>query len=365
MKRPRIPAFRVLALVALLGCAGSWSEAANPLAGLQPGWNRIPGAAGTGCAQDSTYAFYVRPGDSRRLMIYFDGGGACWDNRTCDLQERYFTRQIDSSEDRPAELAGILELSNPRNPVRDFTIAFAPYCTGDVFLGTRTVTYGGPDTRPPEPRFQIRHQGAANAESVLRWVFDHVTAPDLVFVTGGSAGAVATPFYASRLAVHYPRARVVQLGDGAGGYRAPAVPAILAHWGAVQLLRQEPAFRALDTAALNFETLYVVASRTTPHVTFAQFNTSEDAEQLGGLSLSGVRGIPLEQLLRDNFTDITRANPRFRTYTGPGQVHTILRRPEFYTLVVDGVSFRDWVARLLEGGQVRNVGQNLLSGGSH
>jgi hypothetical protein len=83
------------------------------------------------------------------------------------------------------------------------------------------------------------------------------------------------------------------------------------------------------------------------------------------LSLTGVRGIPLEQLLRDNFADITRANPRFRTYTGPGQEHTILRRPEFYTLVVEGVSFRDWVARLLEGKQVPNVGQALLSESGH
>ena len=41
-------------------------------------------------------------------------------------------------------------------------------------------------------------------------------------------------------------------------------------------------------------------------------------------------------------------------------MHTILRRPEFYSLTVDGVAVRDWVADLLDGKRVSDVGQSLL-----
>jgi hypothetical protein len=46
-------------------------------------------------------------------------------------------------------------------------------------------------------------------------------------------------------------------------------------------------------------------------------------------------------------------------------MHTILRRSEFYNLSVDGVAVRDWVADLLEGKRVADVGQSLLTGSSH
>jgi hypothetical protein len=84
------------------------------------------------------------------------------------------------------------------------------------------------------------------------------------------------------------------------------------------------------------------------------------ARRLLQLALLGVRGVPLQQLLSSNLADIRNANPRFRTYTGPGQEHTILVRPAFYTLAVDGITFRDWVAGLLTGAEIQDVGQALL-----
>jgi hypothetical protein len=42
-------------------------------------------------------------------------------------------------------------------------------------------------------------------------------------------------------------------------------------------------------------------------------------------------------------------------------MHTILLRPEFYTLTVDSVGFRDWLAGLLDGAEVKDVGESLLA----
>jgi len=107
---------------------------------------------------------------------------------------------------------------------------FVPYCTADVFLGNHTVTYATPATDSGPPRsIGIQHWGSADADSVMNWVYAHFQGPALVFVTGSSAGAIPSPLYASRVAQHYPKARVVQLGDAAGGYRAKAINDILKH----------------------------------------------------------------------------------------------------------------------------------------
>ena len=294
-------------------------------------------------------------------MIFFEGGGACWNSQNCDVHgQPTFDPQVDST-DHPSRQGGILDLTDARNPVRDYSIVFVPYCTADAFLGARTVSYSVPDTtRAPPVRFQVIHSGRANARWALAWVYAHFANPSLVFVTGSSAGAIPTPLYASLVARHYPRARVVQLGDAAGGYRAPVIPEILALWGATGALKPDPAYRGVDSATLTFETLYQVAARTTPRVSFAQFNSAEDNVQLSFLRMLGVRDVPLARLLAANHADIRRTHP-LRTYTAPGHMHTVLLRPQFYTLAVDGIAIRDWVAGLLEGKSLSDVGQSLLA----
>ena len=355
---------RGLAFVALLSIACTRQQPEpqeDLLSGLAAGWNRIPGPHGTGCSHDSSYVFYVKPGASDRLTIYFQGGGACWNGGTCGLNgQPTFDPQVDST-DAPANFNGILDLANPVNPLRDHSIVFVPYCTADIFLGNRSVTYSAAATAgTPVRSQQIQHWGSANADSVMNWVYSHFRDPALVFVTGSSAGAIPSPLYASRVAEHYPDARVVQLGDAAGGYRAKAITAILAGWGATSALLTEPAYRGVDSSTFNLETLYIVASRATPRVTFTQYNNAADGIQVIFLELLGVKE-PLPRMIAGNLADIRAANPQFRAYTAPGDMHTILLRPEFYTLTVDSVAFRDWLAGLLDGAEVRDVGESLLS----
>lgn len=321
------------------------------------GWARIAGSRGTGCAHDSSFAFFVHPGHARRLLVYFQGGGACWNGANCDVRERpTFDPQVDSTDD-PTHALGILDLTNPTNPIRDYSMVFIPYCTADLHLGAREVSYTNTVVPGARRTYRMRHSGAANAGSALAWVYEHFDRPEVIFVTGSSAGAIPSPVVAAQIARHYPRARVVQLGDAGGGYRAPAIPGILARWGATQVLRREPAYRSLDAAALTFESFYVVAAQAAPGVRFAQYNNVEDKTQLFFLEQLGVRDARLSVLLAQNLADIRRANPQFRSYTAPGKAHTILLTPQFYALTVDGVTIRDWVAALLDGRAVRNVGK--------
>jgi hypothetical protein len=332
-----------------------------PIVGLQTGWNRIDGGPGTHCAGDQPFAFFARQGDPRRLMIYFQGGGACWNSSNCDLRGKpTFDPWVDST-DSPAHAGGIFDLANASNPVRDFSMVFVPYCTADLHLGARTLTYYTTSVAEAARDFTIHHAGAANVSNVLEWVYASVARPELVFVAGSSAGAIPSPMYAAQIARHYRQARVVQLGDAAGGYHASAIPGILARWGAMEMLRRDSAYRAVDSAAMTFETLYIVSARQVPRATFAQFNTAEDGTQLAFLEQLGERGVPLPSLLAFNLNKIRNQNLAFRSYTAPGSLHTILQRPAFYTLTVDNVRVRDWVAALIEGRDVPDVGNRLLS----
>lgn len=341
--------------------AAAWYDTIRPLATLSKGWNRIPGRFGTGCAHDSTFAFRVRPGLPDKVMIFLNGGGACWRAQECDPRGKpTYTMTSDSANDASVR-SGIFDVANPANPLRDFTMVFVPYCTGDVHLGTREVEYESHDARGAPRTFTVRHGGGANVEAVLDWVYTNLRSPRIVFVTGVDAGAVPSPVIAAKVARHYPRARVVQLGDAAGGYHAASVPHLLAGWGATEYLQDDAAFRSLDSADFSFERLYVASARAAPRIHFAQVNTVEDATQFYFLSLLGIRGTPLVKLLATDLAEVRAGVPWFRTYTAPGKVHTILRSNAMYSTTVDGVLFRDWLEGLVNGERVDDVGEKLLA----
>lgn len=331
----------------------------RPLATLDKGWNRIAGREGTGCAHDSTFAFRVRPALPDKVLIYLNGGGACWRAQDCDPKGRpTYTTKVDSANDASIR-QGLFDVSNDENPVRDFTMVFVPYCTGDMHMGTRTVDY---ETRGSTPReFSIRHQGAENIDAVLDWVYTNVRAPRIVFVAGSSTGAVATPVIAAQVARHYPRARVVQLGDAAGAIRSDSVPQLFAQWGAMERLWSDAAYRSIDSASFSFRRLYLSAAKSAPRVRFAQYNSADDATQLAFLAQMGTKVTSVSRLLSLTLEQIHDGTPWFRSYTAPGRTHAILRSNALYTTTVGGVRLSEWIGSLVNGDPVDEVGASLLS----
>jgi len=314
----------------------------------QSGWERMEGGPGTTCALGSPFSFWVHRGSSERLAIYLRGGGACWNKATCDPNDQ--PTYVSTVDDQDAPAGGLMELENPANPLRDFTVVYVPYCTGDVHLGSRDVTYTG--------GLAIRHRGRANVEAALGWAFRSVTAPGVILVAGESAGALPSPVYALAMARRYPNARIVQIGDGAGAFR---VAAALTHWGAVDALKHESAFATIDPAAPSYLALYELVAQAMPRVQLAQINSAEDSVQRRFLELRGNPDTRVAVWLGRNMAELRHSIPGFRAYSMPGTGHTVLRRPQFYTASVDGVPLRDWVAHLLAGQEVTDVGETLLT----
>lgn len=333
-------------------------DTVRSLASLDRGWNRIPGRDGTGCAGDSTFVFRVRPALPDKVFIYLNGGGACWRAQDCDPKGRpTYTTNVDSANDASIR-QGLFDVSNDDNPIRDFTMVFVPYCTGDLHLGARTVDY---ESRAGARTFSVRHAGAENVAAVLDWLYASVHAPRIVFVAGSSTGAVATPVIAAQVARHYPRARVVQLGDAMGGIRSDSVPQLLAAWGAMDELWKDAAFRNVDSSAFTFQRLYTAAGRSAARVRYAQYNTVDDATQLALLAQMGTKPAPTARFLARNIEQLSDAVPYFRSYTAPGRTGAVLRSNALYTTTVGGVKLSEWISSLVNGESVDDVGSSLLA----
>lgn len=332
------------------------TAAAEPLGDLADGWNVIEPGGDTICSDGSEYRFFVRPGDPDKLVVYFQGGGACWFGRNCDphLDPSY---KPAVAVDELTRYRGIFDFEHRENPFADHSFVVAPYCTADVHLGDNVATYRAPATEDHAAHdVTIHHRGVANAEAVLDWTYEHFD-PAEIFVTGSSAGAIPSPYYAWQIAEHYGDARIAQLGDGAGGFRRSGDVnlARMEQWRTLEHLRRHDEFADMPPEDFTYEHLYVAAARRFPGITFAEYDTAEDEVQKRFLVMGGRETETLLELLQANHADVRREVDNFRTYIAGGDSHTILARPEFYRFEVAGRRVRDWVADLAAFRNVEDV----------
>jgi hypothetical protein len=104
----------------------------------------IPGAA---CLDGSETGIAINPAPtpSDDLLIFMEGGGACWDGTSCwgPVSTSFYVAtgygSLEYATDPQAALY-ILDRSNAANPFKDMNMVFIPYCTGDVLAGDRVTT---------------------------------------------------------------------------------------------------------------------------------------------------------------------------------------------------------------------------------
>ena len=70
------------------------------------------------CAFGQPYSFYFKPGKSKKLIVFLNGGGACWDYNTCASPLKAeilstFVPDADISANDPNLRGGILDVKNP------------------------------------------------------------------------------------------------------------------------------------------------------------------------------------------------------------------------------------------------------------
>jgi membrane associated rhomboid family serine protease len=168
------------------------------------------------CGDGSQFCFYFsrppqRALDGDRLIIELMGGGACWDADTCGQQADYLSLsdQLDDALGRSCQevQAGLQQGDGGTaanmlcsgtlgsTDMTKYNTIIIPYCTQDVHIGDRTLTYNDGTT--------VHHHGAHNVMSVLQWVYRNFPRLQHAVVTGCSAGGTAVPVVQALLDKQY------------------------------------------------------------------------------------------------------------------------------------------------------------------
>jgi hypothetical protein len=380
---------------------------------MSPSCSSCPGLPNT------PYTFFVRKGTVDKVLIYFNGGGACWDSMNCiewpyvyavlktiDPNTKvssaltynpYITESVSSGQlydGATPDNTGIFDFTNPKNPFKDWYVVYLPYCTGDLFWGAKDNAY--PDTvgyfgGVPQT---IHHRGFVNFQAVLKWVRDNFKAPLHVFVTGSSAGGYGAMMNYPFIRKAFPLTRVDMLSDAAMGItQDPYDP--LNNFNAIAnnvWNVQYPTWIFPDGVLdLTSEDLYMNIAAEYPLSKLAEYTAAYDSTQswfyhlqldnnvenpyswydytgtfsgygVGIYDASGIWNIIMNQFVHD----IAATSPNYRYYMAKGTVHTILKRPEFYTeSSAGGVYFYQWLTSMVNnpfgvfGGPLQGIWQNL------
>lgn len=317
-------------------------QAVDPAAA---GWERIVPGGDCQCADGSEYSFYARQANPNKVVLFLDGGGACWSAETCapDSDNEYQTT-VDAPNGE-----GVFDFADERNPFADYSFVFVPYCTGDVHLGDATTEYA--------PDLTVQHKGYVNGTAAL----DYLTAtfPDAtdVVVIGVSAGSVAAPLYAGLVSDRLPDANITAVADSSGAY--PDLPELNARltaaWDTADAIPPWPENAGLTAEQWSVARLFIQSGRHDPDITFARYDHAYDERQASDPVLAGVSVDDLLALVDANEAQIEDAGVNLHSFTAPGDDHVVFDNESFYSETVNGVALVDWVTKLLEGEPVDDV----------
>lgn len=157
-----------------------------------------PGAV---CSNGSPYKFFVNFSEtSENVIIFLEGGGACWDYASCTgtgirsaanrngLPDSHATALTNmGGVNIPADAVYPLLNANPAvSPMAGWNKVFIPYCTGDVYSGDKVVTYSDPNGVEPDVEFHhVGHRNILRTVELLSTMFESIPK---MFVSGCSAG---------------------------------------------------------------------------------------------------------------------------------------------------------------------------------
>lgn len=178
---------------------------AIPAAAPYDAWTFVP-TPDARCADGSPTGFAVSPHlGSDRLLILVRGGGVCWDYQHCVgnptpvYLDGYGPAQFDAERAAGWLDRGILDRSDPTNPYRDANLAYVPYCTGDLHLGTNVTTYASPSGAA----VAIHHVGSTNIAVFLRRLVPTFAGVGTVAVAGYSAGGFGATWNLPQIATAF------------------------------------------------------------------------------------------------------------------------------------------------------------------
>lgn len=271
-----------------------------------------PGGASRCISEDQPeYSFIVIPGDADKLLVYFEGGGICFDGKSRTV--RLCPDKVgDTKVDGQSVGHGLLRRDSERNPFRNYTVVVAKYCSGDLYLGDLKKPYG-----------EVR--GIPNARATIEWARKQADPWDKLVLSGQSAGGIGMHIWSRTLlrTLRHNHAAVI-IDSFIVGIFPVAVQRMLSdHFDFCASHLLSPADEA-DCKSGDFmvQQALVTAMDEFPNVAFALVNSKTDATQLWMYNvvtttlLEGIHWISPDDLYRRFLTQLEYFNtrPNFVSY---------------------------------------------------
>ncbi len=307
--------------------------------GLEPSCSNAPGTV-------PNFSFFAKKTETSNLVIFFQGGGACWHENNCINDPTYTNAQLEIIQAFQINyFNGILNKYNSANPFSDWNFVYIPYCTGDLHTGARDTTY---------EKDEIRHRGFVNFQLVMKWISINIKNPEKIFVAGSSAGAYGAALNFPYIKDKYPDATIYVLGDAGNG----VIPgSFLATADSAWDIQFHSVFGP-NPLQLSVSAIYSIIASTYSDTIFAQFTNAWDGTQSYFYNVmlnidtpalwddySGVQ-CDWNSNLYALLEDVTE--PNYRYYVASGDSHTILLDGALYTDNSGGLIFVDWLSAMLE-----------------
>jgi hypothetical protein len=288
-----------------------------------------PAQEGPICLRGTQYQVNLRRGTSNNVLLYLEGGGACWNYATC------WVSPLAKLTAGSATGVGVLEAGNPDNPFRDWNVVYASYCDGSVFAGDNIATYNGNRTY---------HHGLFNLSAAVTLMQREFPAPDRIVVSGSSAGGFGTYTGYGVTRVAFPDTPILVFDDSGPGLQNPADPNAtaqrIANWHYTDIIPS-----SCTSCSMQLTYLTGWALDRDPTLRVAYFDYLQDGVLRFFLNLGAA---DFESLLRSVTGDVQAQHPdRFKRFFQQGELHTVLELPTFYTEELNGITVRDWTAAFL------------------
>jgi hypothetical protein len=300
---------------------------------------------------------------STKVMIFLQGGGACFDSLTC------LANPANASGQKAAVTTGVFDRTNAANPVKDWNLIFVPYCSGDTFMGTNDA--GMIDGVATPQHFM----GRKNMEKFLNRIvptFPKATQVLLTGVSAGGFGAASNSYLVQRAFGDVP---VTMVDDSGPPMSSKYIPSCLQSkwrttWGLDGSILADcgAACPNKDDYTLDY-TKFVLAlgDKRPTKVLNGLLDSNNDGviTAFYGYGQNNCMGslatpVPAAQYdagLLDFRATVKMLSPNFGTYYPAGTTHTWLAGASLYTEAEGGTKLIDWFTAIVNGTGVSDVGK--------
>lgn len=281
-----------------------------------------------------------------KLMIFLEGGGACFDADSCSDNPENFNEDTFAERIEEDLTEGIFNDDEADNPLAAWNIIFVPYCSGDLHSGDST------DMTVPGVDGVQQFLGYANAGNAIAIAEEYFTDIVQVMLSGQSAGGFGTLMNYPQMVAAFAPLPVVLLNDSGPLHRDNAVLSPLlqlgvrALWGVVV---PEDCTECNGLFGDGIENIQPYLAETYSDGVFGLFSTTGDETirdffgVFGEITPEMYRAAIID--LRDN---LLLPTGRWSTYYMEETFHTFTTDDDrFYEIVVDDTPLTTWVADLL------------------